>query len=219
MRISTLPIVAGPNRGISHAIKNLREQFCRIQKLMAPIREMPDFVRSVSVSRFLSSILPVRKMDVYYPFEIGRRDANYPALAKTVSCDVMLLIPLSFSRALALASQPARRRNWTYAIVTVLIFVAGCSQLQFNYPNPLVDHGPDFRRVYAYLIGRVSPRDKVGLGGSYNQKALIYYRPNPCQIETHYQTRPKERANPPPNIWIVTTSLIKEWNTKCTSAS
>jgi hypothetical protein len=116
---------------------------------------------------------------------------------------VALLIPLSLSRAFVLASQPAQRRNWAYGIVLVIVFVAGSRQLHYNYQHPYIDHGADFRAIYRHLIGRVTPRDKIVVGGNYNQKTLLYYWPTARQVETRYVIGGKDRTNPPPNIWIV----------------
>ena len=116
---------------------------------------------------------------------------------------VVLLIPLSFSRALSFARQPASSRVWAYAVFITIAAAAGVTQIRSNYLDPYVDHGPDFREVYRYLIQRVAPPDKIVVNAETSRMALIYYWPTAQQVQLRYKVGQEERAKPPPSIWIV----------------
>ncbi len=115
---------------------------------------------------------------------------------------VALLIPLSFSRLVVSTLRPAAR-SWAYMIFFVIVAVAGGTQIKNNYQNPYVDHGPDFREVYRYLIVRVAPRDKIVVGLMTNRMALNYYWPSPKQIQLRYTILPSDQSDPHPSIWTV----------------
>lgn len=116
---------------------------------------------------------------------------------------VVLLIPLTFSRALAATSQPASRKAWCHTVFLLIAAVAGFAQLNYNYRNPYIDHGPDFREVYRYLVSRVAPRDKVVVGSPTNRMAFNYYWPTPQQVQLGYKITESESSKLVSDIWTV----------------
>jgi hypothetical protein len=85
----------------------------------------------------------------------------------------------------------------------LIVAASGLVQIHNNYVNPYVDHGPDFRKVYRYLISRVSPRDKIVVCAPTNHMALGYYWPTPHQIELCYEIPISQKGSLPANIWTV----------------
>jgi len=116
---------------------------------------------------------------------------------------VVLIIPLAFFRGLVFLSQPAARRALAYVIFICLASVAGLAQLGNNYQNPYVDHGPDFRVVYWYLISRVAPQDKIVVGAQTNLMAFNYYWPTPRQIQFRYDVVTADQIKAFPSIWTI----------------
>jgi len=116
---------------------------------------------------------------------------------------VALLIPLIISRLFACGSISVARRAWLYVGCLFIVGLSGFAQIRNNYKQPLVDHGPDFREVYRYLIARVAPRDKIVVGLTTNRLALNYYWPSPSQIQLRYKTLPSERTDSPSDVWTV----------------
>jgi hypothetical protein len=116
---------------------------------------------------------------------------------------VVLLIPLILSRVLRVAFKAVHQRVWAFAIIILVTAVAGLSQIGYNYRNPYVDHGPDFREVYRYLISRVGPEDTIVVGLITNRMALTYYWPTPAQIKANYDVVLSNETNSHPNIWTV----------------
>lgn len=116
---------------------------------------------------------------------------------------VVLLIPLTISRTLVVGWRRVPHRTWAYSIFILIVATAGCAQISSNYRNPKIDHGPDFREVYRYLIVRVAPRDIVVVRLSTNRMALSYYWPNPAQIRHFYRFSEGELQKAEA-IWTVT---------------
>jgi hypothetical protein len=112
---------------------------------------------------------------------------------------VVLLVPVTISRVLSCWSVPVGRKAWVYLGILLIVAVSGLVQIHNNYVNPYVDHGPDFRKVYQYLISRVSPRDKIVVWVPTNYMALEYYWPTPHQIELGYKTPISQKGN----LWTV----------------
>jgi hypothetical protein len=115
---------------------------------------------------------------------------------------VTLLIPLTLSRLVSWVAPSMARRAWLQITLLLLIAAAGLAQIANNYKNPYVDHGPDFRIVYRYLISRVAPSDKIVVGEIGNLMALNYYWPSPSQIQFGYRAAPDDRRAHP-KIWTV----------------
>jgi hypothetical protein len=116
---------------------------------------------------------------------------------------VTLLIPLTLSRLVNWVAPLMARRAWLQIALLLVTAAAGLAQIRNNYKNPYVDHGPDFRIVYRYLISRVAPSDKIVVGEIGNLMALNYYWPSPSQIQFKYRPTPEDRARAHPKIWIV----------------
>jgi hypothetical protein len=116
---------------------------------------------------------------------------------------IVLLIPLTISRILSRWSVLLVRRNWVTFGALLIIASSGFAQIRNNYRNPYVDHGPDFRQVYEYLITRVSPRDKIVVGLATNRMALNYYWPAADQMQLRYEMLPSDKNSPHPSIWTV----------------
>jgi hypothetical protein len=115
---------------------------------------------------------------------------------------VALLLPLTLSRLVSWVAPSMARRAWLQITLLLLVAAAGLAQIANNYKNPYVDHGPDFRMVYRYLISRVAPSDKIVVGEIGNLMALNYYWPSPHQIQFGYRAAPDDR-NAHPKIWTV----------------
>lgn len=115
---------------------------------------------------------------------------------------VVLLIPLTLSRLLTWGAPSMARRAWLQIALLLLTAAAGLAQIRNNYRNPYVDHGPDFRIVYRYLISRVAPSDKIVVGEIGNLMALNYYWPSPHQIQFGYRAARDDRSAHP-KIWTV----------------
>jgi hypothetical protein len=116
---------------------------------------------------------------------------------------VVLLVPVTISRVLSRWSVPVGRKAWVYLGILLIVAASGLAQIHNNYINPYVDHGPDFRKVYRYLISRVSPGDKIVVGLTTNHMALGYYWPTPNQIELRYKITMSQKGSLPANIWTV----------------
>jgi hypothetical protein len=116
---------------------------------------------------------------------------------------IVLLIPITLSRLLLWTKRSAQSRAWVQAICILAVAVAGVVQIRNKYENPYVDHGPDFRMVYRYLISRVAPGDKIVVGLRTNLMALNYYWPSPGQIQFRYRATPEDRTKGHPKIWII----------------
>jgi hypothetical protein len=116
---------------------------------------------------------------------------------------VVLLVPVIISRVLSYWSVPVGRRAWVYLGILLIVAASGLAQIHDNYVNPYVDHGPDFREVYRYLISRVSSRDKIVVGLTTNHMALGYYWPTPNQLELRYKITISQKGSLPANIWTV----------------
>ena len=115
---------------------------------------------------------------------------------------VVLLIPLTLSRLVNWVPRLGTRRACLQIALLLLTAVAGLAQIRNNYRNPYVDHGPDFRIVYRYLISRVAPSDKIVFGEIGNLMALNYYWPSPHQIQFGYRAAPDDRSAHP-KIWTL----------------
>jgi hypothetical protein len=115
---------------------------------------------------------------------------------------ITLLIPLTLSRLVSWVAPSMARRAWLQITLLLLIAAAGLAQIANNYKNPYVDHGPDFRMVYRYLISRVAPSDKIVVGEIGNLMALNYYWPRPHQIQFGYRAARDDRSAHP-KIWTV----------------
>jgi hypothetical protein len=116
---------------------------------------------------------------------------------------VVLLLPVTISRVLSRWSVPVGRKAWVYLGILLIVAASGLAQIHNNYVNPYVDHGPDFRKVYRYLISRVSPKDKIVVGLTTNRMALRYYWPTPHRIELGYKIPISQKGSLPANIWTV----------------
>ncbi len=116
---------------------------------------------------------------------------------------VVLLTPLALSRLLNWVAPSVTRRAGLQIALLLLIAAAGLAQIRNNYRNPYVDHGPDFRIVYRYLISRAAPSDKILVGLRSNLWALNYYWPSPDQLQLGYRAAPEGRTNIHPRIWTV----------------
>jgi hypothetical protein len=116
---------------------------------------------------------------------------------------VVLLLPVTLSRVLSCWSVPVGRKAWVYLGILLIVAASGLAQIHNNYVNPYVDHGPDFRKVYRYLISRVSPKDKIVVGLTTNRMALRYYWPTPHQIELGYKIPISQKGSLTANIWTV----------------
>jgi hypothetical protein len=116
---------------------------------------------------------------------------------------VVLLIPLALTRLVNWMARSVTRRAWLQIALLLLIASAGSAQIRNNYRDPYVDHGPDFRVVYRYLISRVAPSDKIIVGLRSNLWALNYYWPSPQQIQLGYRAAPEDRTKVRPKIWTV----------------
>jgi hypothetical protein len=116
---------------------------------------------------------------------------------------VTLLIPLTLSRLVNWVAPLMARRAWLQIALLLVTAAAGLAQIHNNYVNPYVDHGPDFRKVYRYLISRVSPGDKIVVGLTTNHMALGYYWPAPRQIKLGYNITMSQKGGLPANIWTV----------------
>jgi hypothetical protein len=121
---------------------------------------------------------------------------------------IALLIPLTLSRLVIWAAPSMARRAWLQITLVLLIAAAGLGQIANNYKNPFVDHGPDFRMVYRYLISRVAPSDKIVVSESGNLMALNYYWPSPRQIQFRYGAKPDDGTGAHRKVWIV--SYLRE---------
>jgi hypothetical protein len=115
---------------------------------------------------------------------------------------VVLLIPLTLCRLVNWAPRSVTRHAWLQSALLLLIAAVGLAQMRNNYKDPYVDHGPDFRTVYQYLISRVAPTDKIVVGEIGNLMALNYYWPNPTQIQLGYETA-RDETSAHPKIWTV----------------
>jgi hypothetical protein len=116
---------------------------------------------------------------------------------------VTLLIPLAVGRFLSAFLRLRSHRSW---VVIMLLLVAGASgwaQIIGNYHDPYVDHGPDFGKVYRYLIGRVAPRDTILVGLITNRMALSYYWPVAGQVRLRYDVDISEIKGGTGNFWTV----------------
>jgi hypothetical protein len=116
---------------------------------------------------------------------------------------VVLLLAEIIARLFSRPSISVARRAWLYAGCLLLVSVSGFAQIRNNYKQPLVDHGPDFREVYRYLITRVTPRDQIVVGLTTNRLALNYYWPTPGQIQLRYKKLPPENTDSPSDVWTV----------------
>jgi len=116
---------------------------------------------------------------------------------------IALLIPLVLSPLVSWVAPSVARRAWLQIGVLLLFAAAGLAQVRNNYRDPYVDHGPDFRVVYRYLISRVAPRDKIMVGLRTNLMALNYYWPSPHQIQLGYGAAPQDHTTTHPRIWTV----------------
>lgn len=116
---------------------------------------------------------------------------------------VVLIIPLTLSKLIPLLARSTARRGWAYTAVIVIAVSAGLAQLSNNYRFPYIDHGPDFREVYRYLVPRVAPEDLVLVGLPTNRMALSYYWGVPRQVRLGYRVNLLELTNADKNIWTI----------------
>lgn len=116
---------------------------------------------------------------------------------------VVLLIALALSQLVNWLARSVTRRAWLQLALLLLVATAGLAQIRQNYRNPYVDHGPDFRLVYRYLISRVAPSEQIVVGLRTNFMALNYYWPSPHQIQFGYRAAPEDRIKIHPKIWTV----------------
>lgn len=116
---------------------------------------------------------------------------------------VVLLIPVGLYRFLRAVLQSRSQRAWVILIILFVVAMSGLAQIKNNYRDPYVDHGPDFREVYRYLISRAGPADGIVVGLPTNRMALIYYWPSPSQVRLGYNITVRERSGAYPNIWTI----------------
>lgn len=116
---------------------------------------------------------------------------------------VALVIPLTLTRLFSLAVKKMASHARVYVVTLVMTASAGFAQLKGNYEFPYVDHGPDFREVYEYLISRVAPLDLMLVGLPTNRMALNYYWPLARQVHLGYKLTSSEVMADRTRIWTV----------------
>ena len=161
--------------------------------------------------RFLRQRLEIQHLVLttlgFLAFQIGyfflREQSTWPRYFILYLPYVALLIPLTLSRLVSWVAPSMARRAWLQITLLLLITAAGLAQIRNNYKNPYVDHGPDFRIVYRYLISRVAPSDKIVVTEIGSLMALNYYWLSPHQIQFGYRAAREDRTKAPSKIWVI----------------
>jgi hypothetical protein len=116
---------------------------------------------------------------------------------------IVLLLAVTFTRIIRRTIPTYRRRASAMVVALAAIGLSGLTQISNNYGDPYIDHGPDFREVYRYLISRVAPSDEIVVGLPTNRMALAYYWPTPGQIRLGYKVTALERRRRYQSIWAI----------------